>query len=375
MRSWVARLAELILVAAACWAMVGVSGQTKPVEAVRAPAFGWQLPDWMAPPPVPADNPMSAAKVELGRYLFFDARLAGLNYISCSTCHRPELGFTDGRPVAIGVTGERHPRNSQPLANAGYLPALTWADPAVTSLEEQSKLPLFGDHPVEMLAAGREPAIIARLEVDRRYLQLFAAAFPETGGRIDFVAIRKALAAFERTLLSFDAPYDRWRHAGGADAISAAAKRGESLFGSERLRCSQCHPAPFFTDAVGSPHYHNTGLDNLDGAGALPAGNQGRIEHTGDPADMGRFRTPSLRNVAVTAPYMHDGSIGTLGEVIDHYAGGGRSALAGHRSPLTSPLISGFTLDNKEKADLIAFLEALTDPSFLTNPEIQSPFR
>ena len=235
MRSWVAWLAELILVAAACWALVGVSGQTKPVEAVRAPAFGWQLPDWMAPPPVPADNPMSAAKVELGRYLFFDARLAGLNYISCSTCHRPELGFTDGRPVAIGVTGERHPRNSQPLANVGYLPALTWADPGVTSLEEQSKLPLFGDHPVEMLAAGREPAIIARLEVDRRYLQLFSAAFPETGGRIDFVAIRKALAAFERTLLSFDAPYDRWRHAGGADAISAAAKRGESLFGSERL--------------------------------------------------------------------------------------------------------------------------------------------
>src|SRR4051794_12404479 len=117
--------------------MVGVSGQTKPIEAVRAPAFGWQLPDWMAPPPVPADNPMSAAKVELGRYLFFDARLAGLNYISCSTCHRPELGFTDGRPVAIGVTGERHPRNSQPLANIGYLPALTWADPAVTSLEER----------------------------------------------------------------------------------------------------------------------------------------------------------------------------------------------------------------------------------------------
>src|SRR4051812_16830335 len=215
-RSWVARLAELILVAAACWAMVGVSGQTKPVEAVRAPAFGWQLPDWMAPPLVPADNPMSAAKVELGRYLFFDARLAGLNYISCSTCHRPELGFTDGRPVAIGVTGERHPRNSQPLANVGYLPALTWADPAVTSLEEQSKLPLFGDHPVEMLAAGREPAIIARLEVDRRYLQLFAAAFPETGGRVDFVALRKALAAVERALLSFGAPYDPGGPAGGS---------------------------------------------------------------------------------------------------------------------------------------------------------------
>src|SRR3954454_24171936 len=222
MRSRTARLAIALLVGVAGWATGGPYGQgqsagRRPPSPEAATAFGCRLPDWMPPPPVPPDNPMSAAKVDLGRYLFFDARLAGLNYISCSTCHRPELGFTDGRPVAIGVTGERHPRNSQPLANIGYLPALTWADPAVTSLEEQSKLPLFGDHPVEMLAAGREPAIIARLEVDRRYLQLFAAAFPETGGWIDFVAIRKALAAFERTLLSFDAPYDRWRHAGGAD--------------------------------------------------------------------------------------------------------------------------------------------------------------
>jgi cytochrome c peroxidase len=338
-------------------------------------AFSWPLPDWMPPPPTPADNPMSVAKVELGRYLFFDVRVAGLNYMSCSTCHRPELGFTDGRPVAIGVTGERHPRNSQPLANVGYLPTLTWADPGVTSLEEQATLPLFGKHPIEMHAAGLESAIVARLEIDLRYRRLFAAAFPETGGRIDFLAIRRALAAFERTLLSFDSAYDRDRHGGGDDALSAPARRGQALFFSPRLACASCHPPPLFTDAVLSTGYHNTGLYDLDGQGALPLGNQGLVEHTGRPADMGKFRTPSLRNVAVTGPYMHDGSLMNLGEVIDHYAAGGQSARAGHRSSLTSPLITGFALADSEKADLIAFLEALTDYSFLADPEHQSPFR
>jgi cytochrome c peroxidase len=380
MRSRTARLAIALLVGVAGWATGGPYGQgqsagRRTTSPEAATAFGWRLPDWMPPPPVPPDNPMSAAKVELGRSLFFDARLAGLNYISCATCHRPEIGFSDGRPVAIGVTGERHPRNSQSLANVGYLPALTWADPGVTSLEEQSKLPLFGQHPVEMLSTGREAGIVARLGTDLRYVRLFSEAFPETEGRIDFVAIRRALAAFQRTLLSFGSPYDRYRHAGEADAISAAAKRGEKLFFGDRLACGRCHPAPFFTDAVGPARYHNTGLYNLDGEGALPAGNQGLIEHTGKPEDMGRFRTPSLRNIAVTAPYMHDGSMRTLGEVIEHYAGGGRSALEGKRSPLTSPLITGFAIADGEKADLIAFLEALTDRSFLENPENQSPFR
>jgi cytochrome c peroxidase len=370
MWSQIARLLVLLALGgviplAASWAVVVDNGG----------AFSWPLPDWMPPPPTPADNPMSVAKVELGRYLFFDVRLAGLNYMSCSTCHRPERGFTDGRPVAIGVTGERHPRNSQPLANVGYLPTLTWADPSVTSLEEQAKLPLFGEHPIEMHAAGLESAIVARLEIDLRYRRLFAAAFPETGGRIDFLAIRRALAAFERTLLSFDSAYDRDRHGGGGDALSAPARRGEALFFSPRLACASCHPPPLFTDAALSTEYHNTGLYDLDGQGALPLGNQGLVEHTGRPADMGKFRTPSLRNVAVTGPYMHDGSLMSLGDVIDHYAAGGQSARAGHRSSLTSPLITGFALADSEKGDLIAFLEALTDYSFLADPKHQSPFR
>ena len=241
MRSRTARLAIALLVGVAGWATGGPYGQgqsagRRTTSPEAATAFGWRLPDWMPPPPVPPDNPMSAAKVELGRSLFFDARLAGLNYISCATCHRPEIGFSDGRPVAIGVTGERHPRNSQSLADVGYLPALTWADPGVTSLEEQSKLPLFGQHPVEMLSTGREAGIVARLGTDLRYVRLFSEAFPETEGRIDFVAIRRALAAFQRTLLSFGSPYDRYRHAGEADAIAPPRSAGRS-----------------FSSAIGSP--------------------------------------------------------------------------------------------------------------------------
>ena len=347
--------ALLLLVSAAVWAAINLPGHTASMAATE---YRWPVPDWMPPPPVPLDNPMSSAKVELGRRLFFDVRLAGLNYISCATCHRPELGFSDGRTVAIGLTGQRHPRNSQALANVAYLPTLTWTDPDVTSLEQQAELPLFGEHPVEMLAAGREPAIVARFEVDLRYAQLFAAAFPETGGRIDFVAIRKALAAFERTLLSFDSPYDRWRYGGEANAIGAAAKRGEGLFFSERLACGRCHPAPLFTDAAGPNGYHNTGLYNLDGAGAVPAGNQGLVEHTGKLMDMGKFRTPSLRNVAVTAPYMHDGSIATLEAVVQHYDRGGIA------NPWLTTRVRKLDLTSAEVQALVRFMEALSGEGY-----------
>ena len=368
----IARLVGALLVGAAgAWVGTG-PGLAEP----EAPAaYRWPLLDWMPPPPVPVDNPMSTAKVELGRHLFYDVRVAGLNYMSCATCHRPELAFSDGRKVAIGLTGQLHPRNSQGLANAAYLPALTWADPGVASLEEQAKLPLFGERPVEMMANGREDAIVARLEVDLGYRRRFAAAFPESGGRIDYDAIRRALAAFERTILSFDSPWDRWRHGGDVKAVDPAAKRGEALFLGERLRCGRCHVPPLFTDAATGAGYHNTGLYDLDGQGGLPAGNQGLIEHTGRPADMGRFRTPSLRNVAVTAPYMHDGSAATMGQVVDDYAAGGRAARTGTRSPLTSPLVAGFTLSAEERADLLAFLDALTDRAFLDSEALRSPFR
>jgi len=317
---------------------------------------------------------MTVEKVELGRRLFYELNLAGPSYMSCATCHDPSKAFTDGRPVAIGITGEFHPRNSMALQNVAYHAVLTWADPATVSLERQMLTPMFGQHPEEMAVTGFEGRVLDYLTHDPIYPGLFAAAFPDRAGAIDFDAITMAIAAFERTLVSADAPYDRYRYAGDEAALSEAAKRGADLFNSERLACGYCHTGLHLTDAIPEPRFHNTGLYNIDGAGTLPEDNQGLIEHTGRAEDMGKFRTPMLRNVALTAPYMHDGSLATLDAVVDHYAAGGESARTGTRSPLGSPLVMGFELSAGEKADLIAFLESLTDETFLSDPDIRSPF-
>ena len=343
--------------------------------AARAEPYTWNLPDWLDPPRVPADNPMTAEKVELGRRLFYELNLAGPSYMSCATCHDPAQAFTDGRPVAVGITGEFHPRNSIALQNVAYQSVFTWADPATVSLEQQMATPMFGQHPEEMAITGYEARVLDYLKHDPIYPGLFAAAYPETSGDIDFDAVIKAIASFERTLVSADAPYDRYRYGGDRAALSEAARRGADLFNGERLGCANCHGGLHLSDAIPEPRFHNTGLYNLDGAGALPSGNQGLIEHTGRPEDMGKFRTPSLRNVALTAPYMHDGSLATLDAVIDHYAAGGEAARTGMRSPLASPLVPGFEISDDEKADLIAFLESLTDETFLSNLDHQSPFR
>lgn len=339
-------------------------------------AYQWRLPSWAPRPLVPADNPMSAAKVELGRLLFYDRRLSANGSFSCATCHQQARAFTDGVPLAVGVTGAKHPRNSMSLANAAYNPVLTWADPVTHALEKQALTPMFGTAPVEMGLAGREEMITRLLRDDRRYARLFRAAFPREAQPGSLDNLTRAIAAFERTLLSFDSPYDRYRYGGKANAINASAKRGETLFFSERMKCFHCHGGINFTDTVSHERlerpeiaFHNTGLYNLDGKGAYPADNTGLMAATGKAADMGRFRAPTLRNVAVTAPYMHDGSIATLSEVLDHYAKGGRAA-----NPLHSEFIQGFAISAQEKRDLIAFLESLTDSGFLANPRFGDPY-
>lgn len=338
-------------------------------------AYTWRLPAWVPRPLVPADNPMSDVKVELGRLLFYDKRLSADGSFSCATCHQQERAFTDGRKLALGVTGQFHPRNSMSLANAAYNPVLTWADPMQHALEAQALTPMFGTQPVEMGLAGRE-AMITRLLADARYARLFRAAFPQEKEPGTLPNLTRAIAAFERTLLSFDSPYDRYRYGGDKDAISASAKRGEALFFSERMKCFHCHGGINFTDTVMHGRlehpemaFHNTGLYNLDGKGAYPPDNTGVMAVTGKAADMGRFRAPTLRNIAVTAPYMHDGSIATLGEVLDHYAHGGRAA-----NPLKSEFLTGFTLSAQEKEDMIAFLQSLTDYGFLRDPAFGDPY-
>ena len=375
-----AKTATVIAGAGLAWALL--SGST-------ADAYHWNLPDWVPRPVVPADNPMSTAKVELGRHLFYDKRLSANNTQACATCHLQNKAFTDGLPVATGITGQKGSRSAMALVNTAYLPTLTWANPQITSLEVQALVPIFGEHPVEMGMAGKEQLLFARLKSDPVYRPLFAQAYPGEAAQGDealfsLSTVTKAIASFQRSLLSFNSAYDRYKYANQPQAISAAAKRGENLFFGERLECYHCHGGFNFTDNIQHTRlsfaergFHNTGLFNLDGKGAYPADNTGISEFTGDAADMGKFRTPTLRNIAKTAPYMHDGSIATLEQVLrQHYARAGRAGSGkGGPSPLRSELIAGFDISKAEVADVIAFHNTLTDEAFLTNPAHSDPWK
>jgi cytochrome c peroxidase len=271
-----------------------------------------------------------------------------------------------------------HPRSAMSLANVGYNVRLGWADPKLETLEQQVLVPLLGIAPIEMGAAGREAEILTRLRDDARYRSLFARAFPDDPEPVTLANVARAIAAFERTLVSGRSPFDRLFFLDDRAALTDQATRGMRLFFSERLRCGECHggvllagPSARSGRPAPPPRYHNTGLYDLDGGGAYPPPNEGLVRTTGEPADMGRFRAPTLRNIALTAPYMHDGSIATLEEVIAHYAAGGRAP----ESPLKSDRVGGFDLTRDETRELVSFLEHLTDRDFVTRPELSNPFR
>ncbi len=358
-----------VLAAAAWVAWVAVAAQAS------EGAYVWRLPRGMPAPPVPADNPMSLAKVELGRRLFYDVRLSSTGAYACASCHQQARAFTDGRARAVGATGELHPRSTMSLANVAYNTRFGWEDPALNSLEAQALVPMLNQAPVELGLAGREARALEDLRRDRAYAEAFPRAFPEVRDPFDLEHVRKALAAFERTLISGRSAYDRTVYGDERDALGPAARRGLALFTSERLRCSECHGGPAFAGREAA--FHNTGLYNLDGAGLYPLGGQGLFARTRKLEDMGRFRAPGLRNIALTAPYMHDGSLATLREVLAHYARGGRNwtgSVPAARGPHQSPLVRGFALDVEETDALLAFLESLTDEAFVTDPRFSDPF-
>jgi len=352
----------------------------------ESPRYDFGLPEGVAPPRLPEGDPMSEAEVELGRRLFYDRRLSRNGTMSCASCHRQELAFTDGRAHPVGSTGEAVGRNSMGLANVGYRSRLTWANPLLARLEDQALLPMFGDTPSE-LGLDAPETFLARLRADDDYVSLFRAAFPDDPRPIRLARVTQSIAAFERTLVSMDSAYDRFV-AGDARALDASAQRGLELFFSERLECFHCHGGFDFADSVDhgggpsdAPPFHNTGLYDVDGRGSYPADDRGAIDVSERPEDMGRFRTPSLRNVAVTGPYMHDGSIDSLDAVIRHYEAGGR-AFGGLRSAPGADatrhrdrFVTGFVLTDAERLDLIAFLESLTDEGFLHDPRFADPFR
>jgi cytochrome c peroxidase len=347
----------------------------------------WNLPVGFPTPVVPPENPMTVEKVELGRHLFYDRRLSGNETQSCASCHRQSVAFTDARPLGIGSTGEVHPRNSMSLANIAYASVLNWGNPNLDNLEQQALLPMFGEHPVELGLSGREQELLARVRNDTLYARLFSAAFPGAPTMVSVENITKALASFQRALVSGNSPYDRYTFRNERTALSPAAIRGEALFFSERTECFHCHAGVMFsasTNYVGKSfreqEYFNNGLYNVDGQGAYPSHNTGLKEFTGQPRDMGAHKAPTLRNIALTAPYMHDGSIATLEDVIDHYARGGRLITSGPHagdgklSPMKNGFVNGFSITADEKADLLAFLRSLTDSSFVTDPRFANPW-
>jgi cytochrome c peroxidase len=352
----------------------------------RNTEFDWRLSPDIPPPEVPADNPMSRAKVQLGRWLFYDVRLSGNQSMSCATCHVQALAFTDGKARSVGSTGEIHARGSMSLVNVAYASRLTWANPLLAKLEDQALVPLLGDNPVEMGLSGHEERLLETLRADTRYSGLLEKAFPNDADPHSLLNAVRAIAAFVRTINSFNSPYDNYL-SGDTSALSPDAIRGMELFFSERLECFHCHGGFNFTDSTTHANarvdrigYHNNGLYNVDGNGAYPADNTGLYDMTGDRRDMGRFKAPSLRNVGVTAPYMHDGSVATLEMVIENYARGGRliedgpHAGDGRLNPFKSEFITGFDLTETERKELLAFLHALTDESVLTDPRYSNPF-
>ncbi len=331
--------------------LLGLACAPEAGEPAERPAFAAIL--------YPIDNPSTPAGEALGERLFFDPGLSADGTISCASCHRPELAFTDGLPVSVGLAGRAGTRNTLGLTNVGYFHHPLFWDGRADNLEAQALHPVGTDH--EM--GGSWPETVRRLARDASYRTAFAAAFgsPE----IDSTRVGRALAQYQRSLVSRDTRYDRVRR--GQAEYTAQEALGHALFfdlgddpggpwaGLPAAECAHCHTPPHFTNE----RFENNGLDEVTDLTAFSDPGRGAV--SGLVYDNGRFRTPGLRNVALTAPYMHDGRFRTLEEVVDHYNSGGH--YAENRSANVHPL----DLEPAQKAALVAFLHTLTDCSLVTS--------
>lgn len=285
---------------------------------------------------VPDDNPLTAEKVALGKRLFSDPILSADRSVSCATCHDPERAFTDDRPKAVGVYGRTGPRRVPKLVNRGYGRSFFW-DGRIPTLEEQVLQPVVNSLEMDLPLAEA----VERLNADETYAELFLAAF---GQPPDENALANALASYVRTILSGGSRYDRYV-AGEAEALDERERLGLEIFRTKG-NCVTCHLGPNLTDE----RFHNTGIGFADGRFV----DDGRFAVTDDPRDRGAFKTPTLRDVALTAPYMHDGSLATLERVIEDYDRGGTP------NPQLDPEIQKLNLSEPEKEALAAFLRTLT---------------
>jgi cytochrome c peroxidase len=292
--------------------------------------------------PSPSDNPFSDEKIDLGKKLFFDKQLSRDGSVSCATCHAPEFAFTDRKKISEGVAGGKTERNSPSLLNSAYLKTVMF-DAHLSSLEMQVIVPIQEHVEMDMKMGD----LIDRLRKVPEYQEAARKIFNRD---FDAWVLTRSIAAFERSLISANSPFDRYYYKKDKNAISANAQRGWKIF-SEKLYCTQCHPAPYFTNfkAESNGLYSDYSPDH------------GRFRIFHDTADMGKFKVPSLRNIELTFPYMHDGSMKSIDEIIAHYTKGGENHFN------KSNIIKPFKLSNQEKLDLKAFLISLTDTSYMTD--------
>ncbi len=301
-----------------------------------------RIPFWLGEPTIPEDNQMTELRIDLGRKLFYDTRMSIDGKTSCASCHVASAAFTDGRAGTDGDGNKLPMRNAPTLANLAWMPDFMM-EGGVPTLELQALAPLHDttEMGLGVLAAAKV------LKADERLNALSKAAY---GRELDPFVISRALACFQRTFISADSHYDRFAYQGKLDELTDAQIRGMEIFFSGRAQCSSCHKPPFFTDF----DYHNIGLYQH-------YQDSGRERITYDPMDSGKFKTPTLRNVSFTAPYMHDGSMLSLREVVEFYDSGGR----GHSRQ--DERIHPLNLTEEEKVELIEFMEALNDWNFVQN--------
>ncbi len=304
-----------------------------------------KAPLGLPPLPVPADNPMTAEKIALGRRLYYDKQLSADGTVSCASCHDPQFGFADPKPVSEGVQKKTGTRNSPTVFNAAYLSVQFW-DGRAPSLEEQAEGPVA--NPVEM--AHTLEGVEKRVNADASYRDAFAKAFGPSP--ITYDMVEKAIACFERTVLSGNSPFDRWKYGHDEKAVSTSVKRGFAVFTSAKKgNCTTCHTVEknyaLFTDSK----FHNIGV----GVDKDKFADDGRYMVTKKEEDRGSFKTPTLRNIAQTTPYMHDGGLKTLKDVIDFYIGAGNSNPNLDKNIHTLDFLTG-----QEREDLQHFLESLT---------------
>ena len=312
---------------------------------------------------------MSDAKVALGCRLFFETRLSVTRTYSCASCHRPELAFTDGRALAIGSKGDTMHRGAMTLTNVAYNPAFTWASSSVVTLERQMEQPLFNEHPLEMGLKRDDGELLTWLNDQQSYAAAFHESFPKEADPITTHNLVKAIASFERTLISGRSSFDRYVYNDDRAAFSESARRGMRLFYSDRSGCAHCHFGLNFSGPIVQPGKAPP-APLFANNGSAVKGDEGLAAETKRPQDLGRFRVPTLRNIALTAPYMHDGRFATLEEVIDHYIAGGKHADA---IGVIDSQIRPLDLSAEEKGDLVEFLKNLTDQSFTANSSCRSP--